>query len=153
MKRRKSPTKGAALISHGKSIIRNKKTRVEYDNDDGDDDHDGNGDDSDDDDEEEETAFRVPMSFEQLTRECDVQFYTGFHSSETFKAIYEHVAPKAHVIYNTGRAKNEPVAMSRMLDIKTEFTLFCPRQYIHQQPCHPSIGKVHHENLLSNKNF
>ena len=38
------------------------------------------------------------MAFEQLTRECDVRFYTGFHSSETFKAIYEHVAPKAHVM-------------------------------------------------------
>ena len=95
MKRRKSPTKRAALISHGKSIIRNKKARVEYDDDDGDDY--GNGDDSDDDD-EEETAFCVPMAFEQLTRECDVRFYTGFHSSETLKAIYEHVAPKAHVM-------------------------------------------------------
>ena len=64
MKRRKSPTKRGALISYGKSIIQNKKVRVEHDDDVGDDDDD----DDDDEEEEEETSFRVPMGFEQLTR-------------------------------------------------------------------------------------
>ena len=43
-------------------------------------------------------TVHVSMKFEFLTREADVRFYTGFHSCETFKVIFDHVAPKAHVM-------------------------------------------------------
>ena len=48
----------------------------------------------------------ISMQFDFLTREADVRFHTGFHSSETFKAIFHHVAPKAHVMLYWERPKN-----------------------------------------------
>ena len=48
----------------------------------------------------------ISMRFEFLTREADVRFHTGFHSSETFKAIFNHVAPKAHVMLYWEGPKN-----------------------------------------------
>ena len=48
----------------------------------------------------------ISMKFEFLTREADVRFHTGFHSSETFKAIFNHVAPKAHVMLYWEGPKN-----------------------------------------------
>ena len=43
-------------------------------------------------------TLHVSMNFEFLTREADVRFYTGFHSCETFKLIFDNVPPKAHVM-------------------------------------------------------
>eukprot|EP00112_Aurelia_sp_Birch-Aquarium-sp1_P018551 Seg444.8 transcript_id=Seg444.8/GoldUCD/mRNA.D3Y31 product="hypothetical protein" protein_id=Seg444.8/GoldUCD/D3Y31 len=48
----------------------------------------------------------ISMKFEFLTREADVRFHTGFHASETFKAIFHHVAPKAHVMLYWEGPKN-----------------------------------------------
>ena len=35
------------------------------------------------------------LTFEQLTRECDVHFYTGFIKVDIFKALFEHLKFKA----------------------------------------------------------
>ncbi len=54
-------------------------------------------------------SVHVSMKFEFLTREADVRFYTGFHSCETFKVIFDHVAPKAHVMLYWEGSKNSNI--------------------------------------------
>lgn len=88
--RRKQPAKRVAPVCGGRSAIPSKIPGSHHS----------------DEDLKCESTCHVPMSFEQLTRECDVRFYTGFHSSETFKTIFNHVAPKAYVMqYWEGQKK------------------------------------------------
>eukprot|EP00795_Rhopilema_esculentum_P005720 gene5720-10973_t len=54
-------------------------------------------------------TVHVSMKFELLTREADVRFYTGFLSCETFKVIFDHLAPKAHIMLYWEGPKNSNI--------------------------------------------
>ena len=45
--------------------------------------------------EEMEPDFKLSTASEQITREYDVRLYTGFQSTEAFKAIFDFLSPKA----------------------------------------------------------
>ena len=45
--------------------------------------------------EEDEHLAVIPFQFEQLTRECDVKFYTGIPSTAAFRCLFDHLSPKA----------------------------------------------------------
>jgi hypothetical protein len=36
----------------------------------------------------------------QLTRDADVQFYTGLSNTNVFKILFDHLSPKASVMHN-----------------------------------------------------
>ncbi|XP_028416844.1 uncharacterized protein LOC114541054 [Dendronephthya gigantea] len=56
----------------------------------------------------EPPSLMVPLRFEQLTRECDVKFYTGIPSTEAFHCIFEHLSPKAlHMQYWRGTQQTQ----------------------------------------------
>ena len=47
--------------------------------------------------------LRVPMRFEQISREADVKTFTGLPSTKCFKCIFDHLFPKAqHMQYWRG---------------------------------------------------
>ena len=49
---------------------------------------------------------RSSLTFDQVTRDCDVRFYTGFISTEIFKILFEHFKFKAStMIYWDGNKK------------------------------------------------
>ena len=59
--------------------------------------------------------------FEQLTRECDVKFFTGFESTVMFKAIFNHVKSRAIVMrYWEGQKRASHKQKSN--DLSTEHT-------------------------------
>ena len=43
-------------------------------------------------------SLPVPMQFAHLSRQYDVRFYTGLTSTETFRALFDHVEVKARVM-------------------------------------------------------
>ena len=45
--------------------------------------------------EEMEPDFKLSTASEQITWEYDVRLYTGFQSTEAFKAIFDFLSPKA----------------------------------------------------------
>ena len=45
--------------------------------------------------EEMEPDFKLSTASEQITQEYDVRLYTGFQSTEAFKAIFYFLSPKA----------------------------------------------------------
>ena len=40
-------------------------------------------------------AVKVPLRFEQFTREFEVKLYTGLNSTESFKCVFNFLLPKA----------------------------------------------------------
>ena len=48
----------------------------------------------------------IPMSFVQLTRECDVRFFTGFKTTSMFKIVFGFVKLKASIVTWDGNEKN-----------------------------------------------
>ena len=47
--------------------------------------------------------LRVPMQFEQISREADAKTFTGLPSTKCFKCIFDHLFPKAqHMQYWRG---------------------------------------------------
>ena len=40
----------------------------------------------------------VPMQFAQLTRECDVRFFTGLESTATFKTLFDFLLPRSSIM-------------------------------------------------------
>ena len=40
-------------------------------------------------------AVKVPLRFEQFTREFEVKLYTGLNSNESFKCVFNFLLPKA----------------------------------------------------------
>ena len=41
------------------------------------------------------TSIRLSFAFEQITREADLRFYTGFESTVMFKTVFQHLTPIA----------------------------------------------------------
>ena len=57
----------------------------------------------DDDLDHDDTHLRVPMRFEQISREADVKTFTGLPSTKCFNCIFDHLFPKAqHMQYWRG---------------------------------------------------
>ena len=44
---------------------------------------------------EKELSVKIPLRFEQFTREFEVKFYTGLPSTECFKCVFDFLLPKA----------------------------------------------------------
>ena len=60
-------------------------------------------DDEEDDLNHDDSHLRVPMLFEQISRETDMKTFTGLPSTKCFKCIFDHLFPKAqHMQYWRG---------------------------------------------------
>ena len=80
-----------------------------------------------------ELNYKSDLNFAQITRECDVNFYTGLRSSAAFKMMFEHVQTKAVELHywraqkNTSKDLSSPRdkrnAATRSLTLEQEFLL------------------------------
>ena len=81
---------------------------------------------SDDSDEElpnqDENTVKIPLRFEQFTREFEVKFYTGLPSTECFKCVFDFLLPKARTMQYWRGAKQTEKETSKVPS--TPFQLF-----------------------------
>jgi hypothetical protein len=67
-------------------------------------------------------AAKIPLRFEQFTREFEVEFYNGLNSTESFKCVFDFLLPKAqNMQYWRGAKQTEKEAPK---EITTPFQLF-----------------------------
>ena len=61
--------------------------------------------------------MKIPLHFEQVTREADVKFFTGFDKTEIFKFVFEHLSEKAsHMNYWLGKINTVKDKMDESVD-------------------------------------